>query len=243
MSSRAMMRNPLLRSPLLRSLIAFAAALSALVVGLGVGGDLALGLNVGAAVATLGGVLVLVQSAAISRIRTLRIESKRQIDEIARATFYAEQIGEALAGAHEFREAGGRGGAVELARRLLRTAARRAAVVFDPSACFYLVETTPQWHVVQATSGTTRFEIEVGKCCRGDRSLDEALGGIGNYWHKAPLSLEGVNYNLVLLADRPPGQAERTLLSQLALVLCLADASPARTTRSGGRSSAQLRVV
>lgn len=246
-SSRATLRNPRLRSPLLRSLIAFALAFGVLVLrlglDLGVASDAALALYVAAAVAVLGGVLVLAQSAAINRIRTLRMEGKRQVDEIVRATFYTEQVGEALGAVHELHASIEPSGVVELTNRLIQTAARRAAVVFDPSVCFYLVETTAQWHVVLATSGTTRFEVEAGKRCRADRSLDEALSGIGNYWHVAPLVLDGVKYSLVLLADRSPGQAERTLIDQMALVLSFADGGSGRAGSLSRRSSGHLRAI
>lgn len=241
------MPNPLLRSPLLRSLIAFAVAFGALVLplglGLGVQSGAALALYVAAAVATAGGVLVLFQSAAINRIRTLRMDSKKQVDEIMRDTFYIEALGEALESVNEFRGSSEPGDPVELASRILQAAAKRASVVFDPSVCFYLVETTAQWHIVEVTSGTTRFEVEAGKRCRGDRSLDEALSGIGNHWYVAPVAVGGVSYNLVLLADRPPARAERTLVDQLALALSLADSQPARASQASRRSTANLRAV
>jgi hypothetical protein len=246
-SSRASMRNSHLRSPLLRSLVAFALALGVLVLQVSLELEatsyVALALSGAAVIAALAGVLVLAQSAAINRIRTLRMESKRQVDEIVRGAFYSEQLGEALGDVHELRESAGRGNVVELADRLIQTAARRTAVVFDPSVCFYLVESTAQWHIVRAASGTTRFDVEAGKRCPGDRSLDEALSGIGNYWHAAPLTSEGTKYSLVLLADRSPSHAERTLVNQLALVLSFSEAAPVRGGRLGRRSGTQLRVV
>lgn len=245
--SRTMMPIPRLRSPLLRSLIAFALAFSALVVPLifrlDVSSDLALALYVAAAVATAAGVLVLFQSAAINRIRTLRMDSKRQLDEIARATFYTEQLQETLEQVSEFRRAPEPKNPIEFTTRVLQATAKRASVVFDPSSCFYLVETTAQWHIVQATSGTRRFEIEVGKRCRGDRSLDEALSGIGNYWHVAPVRIGGNRYSLVILADRQPTRAERILIDQLALALSLADGQPTRAARGTRSSTTTLRAV
>jgi len=237
------MRNPRLRSPLLRSLIAFGCALCALglriVLDLPPESGVALALYACAALAAGAGVLVLIQSAAIDRIRTLRLDNKRQVDEIVRATFYTEQLGEALKYARERRESEGSVNTVEFAQQMIRSAARRLAVVFDSSGCFYLVETSAQWHVVLAASGTTRFEIEAGKRCPSDRSLDEVLKGIGNHWHVAPVRVGGVEWNLVLLADRPPTHAERTLVDQLALVLRLVEPKVSRTSRS----SARLRAV
>lgn len=243
---RTALRVRSLKSPTLRSLplLAVAGVSLALPLRFGVAsnGDLSLGLFALAALAAFGVVLVLVQSTGFSQIRKLRMNSKHQRDEIARATFYRDQITEALLEVSQFRRATGPMDAIDLANRILMATAKRAAV-FDSSACLYLVETTPQWHIVRATGGTTRFEIEPGKKCRGDRSLEEALGGIGNYWYTAPLKMKGIDHSLVLLADSPPTGPDCILIDQLAMALGFAEAPIAKRARTTRRSNADLRAV
>lgn len=243
--SRAMLPIPHLRSPILRSLTALAVSLTAFALPHSLGwpatGDSSVALYVVGAVAAFAGVLVLFQSAAIIRIHTLRQDSKRLLDELARRVFYMEQVRAALDEVHEFR----RNRDVDpfkLASGVLDTTGRRLSDVFDSSVCLYVVETTAQWHIVRASSGTTRFEIEVGKRCRGDRPLDEVLSGIGNYWHVAPVKFGGSSCGLVLLADQVPTEIERMLIDQLALVLGFASEQPARS-RGSRRSTSHLRAV
>ena len=244
---RPTMKNSLHRSPLLRSTLALgiAATLAMLprLAGAQPGSIEAFTLYGVAIVAVVAGTLVLIQSAAIRRIRYLRTSSKEQLDELARATLYTEQISAALGEVFEFRAQPRNADPMPLIDRLLDSAATRASVAFDPSIRFYVVESTASHHVVKARGGSENFAIEVGKSCPADRSLEEVASGLGACWRIAPVSIRGTKCNLVMLSDRFPTRADCGFVEQLALVLSLADGRLGLRSQGSSRSQARLRAV
>lgn len=196
-----------------------------------------------AVTALAAGILMLIESAAVQKIQDLRTSSKMQLDELARARLYAEQIGEALGEVHEFRARPGRSDSMPLVNRLLDSASTRASVAFDPSVRFYVVESTVRGHVVKATAGTEPLAIEVGKSCPADRSLEEVASTLALHQKIVPVSIGAASCSLVMLSNRPPGETDCNFVEHLALVLGLADRRLGRRSHGRSHSPAKLRAV
>lgn len=244
---RPAVKNSISRSPLVRSAVAFTAgtALFALprffeapprgLVLLAFSG-LALG-------ACIAGTLVLLQSAAIRRIRHLRNSSKKQLDELSRCTLYSEQVHHSLVEIVNCRSESRGPEPLELVQRILDSAVTPMAVAFDPSVRFYVVETTVTHHLVVARSGSEAFAIEPGKSCRTDRTLQEVAAGLGACSLIVPLSLRGGRCNLVMLSDSHPTRADHGFVMQLGLLLSLTGEPSRRRSQHRQRSAAKLRAV
>lgn len=243
---RPVAKNSIGRSPLVRSSAAFtlSAALATFphLPGGPTDGAVLASIYVLALAALVVGILVLLQSAAIRRIRHLRNSSKKQLDELSRCTLYSEQVQRSLAELVDFRSQAGDRDAPALVQRILDSAATPAKAL-DPSVRFYVVETTVERHLVVARSGNEIFPIDPGKSCSTDRTLEEVADSLGAFSSITPLSLRGGRCNLVMLSDSFPTRADRGFVEQLGLLLCLAADDPPRGRSQVRRGKAILRAV
>jgi len=193
--------------------------------------------------ALVAGVLVLLQSAAIRRIRRLGNNSREQLEELSRCMLYADEIEDALRGVLALREREGRADPMSLIEEMLGSAALRASVSQDSSIRLYLVETTVSHHRVLARGGSEPLPIEVGKTCSVDRTLEEVAAGLGSFWEIVPVSWRsGGSCSLVMLSNRFPTRADCAFVQHLGLALSLTEDRPHRS-QVHSRSGVDLRVV
>ncbi len=244
---RPAIKNSIGRSPLVRSAAALTAAVALFtfprLLEAPPRGFVLLSLSGLALGAFMVGALVLLQSAAIRRIRHLRNSSKKQLDELSRCTLYSEQVQHSLVEIVDYRTGTKHREVLELVQRILDSAVTPMAVAFDPSVRFYVVETTVSHHLVVARSGSEIFAIDPGKSCPTDRTLEEVASGLGAYSLIVPLSLRGGRCNLVMLSDSHPTRADHGFVEQLGLLLSLAEEPSRSRSQYRRRSTARLRAV